>query len=711
VAPTPRFLIGFGERLTEPVERPPGGQVGPPPYTIEQARARIGQMARSVAADARRLDDLACPNDMTVAAVTLHPSYLSKTGFPQALLETEQFRHLGSRPREVIPDQQARRVVNSDDVEYFHSGEPRPTTELFVATTRANLRAWSDHLNKTGTPLRRQEEQIVRLERFALNTAAERDRLAPGTEAAEIVLHWDDAVVIDGLQAFCRPLNVELLLPRRVYAGTLVFIPARGDDEALQQITNYSFTRVIRAVPAMRRLLIPPPEPVRSVSQEQAALPEEGPVDPTLRVAVFGGGLPAETVLTPWVTAYPVENGQPVADYVDHGHDVTSALLFGSVKTGKPLERPYAHIDHFQVLDAASDQDDPFELYSVIARIESILTQRNYPFVSLSIGPYLPIEDDEVHAWTAFWDHHLADGETLLTIAIGNNGGLDAASGNARVQVPADSVNALAVGAADSAGESWQRAGYSALGPGRAPGVIKPDVVAFGGSTPEPFVCVDPDGRLRTTCGTSFASPLTLRTALGVRALFGDLVSPLALKALLVHTADRADNAHPLHEVGRGRIAQPIGRITECADGEARILYQGELTAKKYLRARIPVPTDLPKSGNLTIRATIAYSTDVDPSDPGNYTRSGLDVVFRPHRGKFGKNGDTTLPVSDSFFKQHEFETEDELRRYSHKWDTVMQSCKTKRLPAWTTRCLTSISTPGREAKTSSANRRSALPW
>jgi Subtilase family len=637
-------------------------------------------MVKSAAFQSERLDNLACPGDMTVAAITLHPSYLSKTGFPQALLETKQFRHLGSRPREVIPEQQARRKAKSDDVEYFHSGESKPTTELFVATTRSNLGAWAYRLTDQSIRLSRAEEQIVRLEQFALNTPAERDRLAPGTEAAEIVLHWDDPLATEGLEAFCSPLNVELLLPRRLYAGSLVFIPARGDYEALQQITNYSFTRVIRAVPSMRRLLIPSPGPVRAVLPERADLPTEGPIDPKLRVAVFDGGLPRDTVLKPWVTSHPIEYGQPVAQYVDHGHEVTSALLFGSVHTARPVERPYAHVDHYQVLDEDSDNEDPFELYSVISRIESVLTQRDYPFVSISVGPSLPIEDDEVHAWTAFLDNYLADGETLLTIAIGNNGRLDVASGNARVQVPADSVNALAVGAADSVGESWQRADYSALGPGRAPGVIKPDVVAFGGCTPEPFVCVDAAGQLCTTRGTSLATPLALRTALGVRALFGDLISPLALKALLVHTADPSDPAHPLHEVGRGRIAQPIGRIAECADGEARVLYQGELTAKRYLRARIPVPTDLPQSGNVKIRATIAYSTEVDPSDPGNYTRSGLDVVFRPHRGKFGKAGDRTVPLSDSFFKQHEFETEDELRRYSHKWDTVMHACKVKRI-------------------------------
>ena len=631
-------------------------------------------MARTASTDAQQLEDLACPNDFTVAAVTLHPSFLSKTGFPQALLGYENFIHLGSRPTKIVPEQQARRVPKSDDVEYFHSEEPRDTTELFVATTRTNLSEWSAQLVAENPEERRYDDQLVRLERFDLNTPADRDRLVPGTQAAEIVLHTDDRTIVEGLVAFCNQLDVDLLMDRRFEAGTLLFIPARGEYDALQQITNYSFTRVIRAVPAMSRLLITPPEAVRSIRREQVGLPTEGPLDSTLRVAVFDGGLPDDTVLQPWVTSYPVTGGQPVDDYVVHGHDVTSALLFGSVDPDQEIERPYSHVDHYQVLDSVADEDDPFELYSVITRIESVLAQRNYDFVSISIGPDLPIEDDEVHAWTAFWDSHLADGGTLLTIAIGNNGHLDAASGNARVQVPSDSVNALAVGAADSAGAPWHRAKYSALGPGRAPGVVKPDVVAFGGSTREPFVCVDPNGDVRTTCGTSFASPLALRAALGVRALFGDMLSPLALKALLVHTAE---SAHTLTEVGRGRIAQPIGVIAACGDGEARIVYQGELTAKKYLRAQIPIPTDLPQTGKITIAATIAYSTEVDPADPGNYTRSGLNVVFRPHRRKFKKPSDTSA-MSASFFKQHEYETEEELRKYSQKWDTVMHAKTTK---------------------------------
>jgi hypothetical protein len=83
---------------------------------------------------------------------------------------------------------------------------------------------------------------------------------------------------------------------------------------------------------------------------------------------------------------------------------------------------------------------------------------RQYQFINLSLGPDLPIEDTEVHAWTSVIDDLLSDGETLMTVAVGNNGEMDRESGNARIQVPSDCVNALAVGACDTVNETeWIR--------------------------------------------------------------------------------------------------------------------------------------------------------------------------------------------------------------------------------------------------------------
>src|SRR3546814_9997640 len=77
-------------------------------------------------------------------------------------------------------------------------------------------------------------------------------------------------------------------------------------------------------------------------------------------------------------------------------------------------------------------------------------------FANFSIGPYMPMDDDEVHPWTALIDKHLATGKTFATIAVGNDG--DKAWPECRVQPPSDMVNAIAVGACDTTSDAWQRA-------------------------------------------------------------------------------------------------------------------------------------------------------------------------------------------------------------------------------------------------------------
>jgi hypothetical protein len=122
------------------------------------------------------------------------------------------------------------------------------------------------------------------------------------------------------------------------------------------------------------------------------------------------------------------------------------------------------------VLDTTPGQDF-HELYEVLARIDQVLVENDYQFINLSIGPLPPVEDDDVHAWTAVIDDRLSSGTTLATIAVGNGGDGSAKDGLNRIQVPADCVNALAVGACDNHESPWQRCTYSSVGPGRSPGV------------------------------------------------------------------------------------------------------------------------------------------------------------------------------------------------------------------------------------------------
>lgn len=181
--------------------------------------------------------------------------------------------------------------------------------------------------------------------------------------------------------------------------------------------------------------------------------------------------------------------------------------------------------------------------------------------------------------------------------------------------------------------------------------------------------------KLAATCGTSFATPHVLRTAIGLRAHFGQLLSPLAIKALLVHCAD--PRAHPQHEVGWGRVPEAIDDLVTCPDGVVRVVYQGELTASKYLRAALPLPAGQLR-GNVSITATFCYTTSIDPAHPSNYTRGGLEVFFRPN--ETARAAGAMHAKTASFFRPGElYPGEDELRRDAHKWETCLHAVVNKR--------------------------------
>ncbi|WP_010104489.1 S8 family serine peptidase, partial [Verminephrobacter aporrectodeae] len=236
--------------------------------------------------------------------------------------------------------------------------------------------------------------------------------------------------------------------------------------------------------------------------------------------------------------------------------------------------------------------------------------------------------------------------------------------------------NALAVGAASHTEAGWARAPYSALGPGRRPGVVKPDLMAFGGSANNYFHVLSPGKKvaLSPQLGTSFACPYLLRSAVGVRAIFGSELSLLAIKALLIHAADTA--THDKLEVGWGKVPEDLMDIITCPEGVARVVYQGELKPGKYLRAPLPLPADGLK-GNIRLKATFCYASPTDPQDAAAYTRAGLEVTFRPSDEKI-KDGKANANTK-SFFRINKYATEEERRSDLGKWETVLHDAQNMR--------------------------------
>jgi hypothetical protein len=84
-------------------------------------------------------------------------------------------------------------------------------------------------------------------------------------------------------------------------------------------------------------------------------------------------------------------------------------------------------------------------------------------------------------------------------------------------------------------------------------------------------------------------------------------------------------------------------------------------------------------------KATLCYATEVDPHHPGNYTRAGLEVAFRPNKDVF-RDDDAKHASTKSFFgKNRPKLTEESLRRDAWKWENCQHAeirCRGRSLSA-----------------------------
>lgn len=660
-----RFLLGYGKEL-KPVPYSRGTGEPQPPYTIERQQQRLMPQLATLDELAEQLPAVVTPEGQVVAVIQLHPSALSRSAFPEQLLRRAGLRFLGSKPNRHRPE-----AGRGHDVP-----DGLPVTDLFVAATRQALRGTAQLLMDTQRQADKDPltEDFQGIESIRLMTPA--DRIKPGVDAKskdlELILHYNATVDrrwLNAFSAYAKHVGVEIDRDVEFQRKDLLFMMASAAREAAEKLALFTFVRAIRPLPEPRPLEQPK---VLRAAGAKIYLPASGAVDPKIRMAIFDGGLPLDHPFPLWARAIepqPHHNiGHAISSLQSHGLAVTSSALFGPLELNVAAPQPYCAVDHYRVL--GSNTTDKKGLYRSLAVIDEVLDQSSYDVISLSMGPNECMDDDNVSAWTTLLDDHLGTSESLGLVAVGNNG--ESPEPHCRVMPPADSVNALGVGACTATRGPWVRAPYSAKGPGRSPGLIKPDVLFFGGTVAHPFLFAGPRGTVLRDVGTSFSTPAIARLAAGLRAHFGSSLSPLAIKALLVNCAEAAGFS-PL-DVGFGRVPAELEQLIICSPGTARILYQGKLRAGGMLRAPLTIPKHM--KAKITVRATACYSCQTDSQTPGEYSRAALEFFFRPNASNFPLDKKTgkrsKQPATASFFSQHDHLQEHERRLLAQKWNTVM---------------------------------------
>lgn len=668
----PRYLIGSGEKLTH--EEKFVSSPKPPkqwPYSVAEAAKRLKpKLDRTI--NAIPVSSQALPRGEAVALISLHPESLAKSWFPAALFASVGLRTIGCRARMIRPEKWS-----------SERDERKPKTvetiELYMAGQRSNFLNWADSLDRWSQSVQGGDE-LVRIEDVRpLYDLDQPSRIKIGSDSGNVLLleaalHADARAAFDVAREFSRyakSLNVEVMEDATVSVPGVTFVPIRASRNSIENLAKFSFLRSIRPVAKIRAL---PPESLTRSLGSPFMISRTAPLNPAIRVAVLDGGLSANHGL-PAVQLHNTPGiGNPHPSYVDHGTAVTAALLWGATPT--PSTVSYASVDHFRVLDVDDARRSDVHAYRVLRRIQDVIETGSHDIFNLSLGPDVCVDDDEVHPWTSTLDSCCADGSRLLVVAAGNNG--ERPKPLYRIQAPSDGVNCLSVGAADSCERVWKRADYSAMGPGRRPGITKPEVVAFGGDHKNPFKTIRQRGTgytLIDDMGTSFSAPLVARAAAALRSYFSSNLHPLTLKGLLIHCAH--DGGNPVEEVGWGRLANE-SELIQCPDATARIIYQGDLPPRKLLRARIPIPQNL--AGLVRVTATVCYSTEISASDPLNYTNSGIEITYRPHANKRDINKQTGKPSTHAkpatFFKKSDYASEEERRTRDRKWETIIHTSK-----------------------------------
>ena len=671
------YILGAGEQLVEIVLPPPRAPRESKPYTIAEARERLIPRAIETVRVLRNVPNTAMPDDEAVAALTLHPQFLSKSAFPADLLSEVGLRAVGSKPTRIKPEKVARVT------------EPREeaSSTLFVAGKMSAFENLTRILQRPLSSIpQRAAEELTAVEDFKAVTPEDRltgfSRDVSGS-LLECVLHASHGQashrIVAAFELYAESLGLSVDKQNELFASGLCFLGVQGNLDKVEDLAWFTFLRKVRPMPRMRPLL--PSRISRAAAGVPVELLSDPPLDESLIAAVFDTQLPREHALSAHVDGF--EYG--VAAYMDpeeqlHGLCVASAAMLGPLDGLRSGRAPYK-MHHHGVL---GEDPDGSGYLAALKTIQEQVKHQNYRLFNLSFGPEGAISDDDVNAFTAVVDELTSDGERLCFVAVGNDGDLDSELQLNRIQPPSDAVNSLAVGAADSRQSHWQKADYSCVGPGRLGCRIKPDLVSFGGSMDEPFGCIGPGTNpdRYNTQGTSFASPSVMRLAGTVVASMGEQLSLTAVRALALHGCRLEDRDKK--DVGHGLVETDLNALLTSDPDEVKIVFQGNLAAGKYAQHKLPLPPDL--QGMVEIEATLCFASPVDPSFPSSYVRAGVEVLFRPHSERFGtiKNPDgstrpSTTVKSEALFNQGRAYGGADDRRDAHLWDTVLKVSRTKR--------------------------------
>lgn len=483
----------------------------------------------------------------------------------------------------------------------------------------------------------------------------------------------------------------------KIYDSGISFISSPLNRDVLNEFDDFNIVRGVHPV----RLNFPETRMVESGFSVPTINKEN--YSPKIQIGMFDGGVHKNSFISDFVSETSLTKIESQESYRNHGTGVAGTILFGDISDYSEtefLEPPEIEVKSYRVLP--NDYGD-LELYDVIDSIENLIENKNKDKVkiyNLSMGPIGPILDDHITRFTYSLDRLAEKYNILFIVAVGNDGKEEEPLN--RIQSPSDMVNGIGVGSyINDDNGSIIRAPYSCVGRGREGCKVKPDLTAFGGSAKKPFHLFGKQSQRYYSSGTSFSAPLVANFCAKLTNQFDEEISPLTLRALLIHFANHPEDIVDI-ELGYGKLPNDVLDILLCSPTKVSTMYMGTLYPAKYAQIPIFMPEleDYKKRDIVNIRWTIATLSKTSPLHVEDYTMASIKDTFYPNKNKFifkssGKskvidvieNEELAQDLLEKGWKKAKspksdssdiYKDEDELREEKFKWDTIVHREKNK---------------------------------
>ncbi len=620
-----RPILYNGQIYAKPVNKSSGGGPKSMRYSYEEARDFVLSDVANVKANLRQMPtSQRLPNEVVVGFV-MQPEFSAKSYYPDSLfdLDTEKFglKEIGSR------------ILKNHKPESKKRHEAVSSKMFFVRATEESLTKFENYLQSRTFPLTKSFQEDI--QKISSIDILEGNEQILGFSAdwqsgkIEAVLHPFDIDKQKAVNHFINKVSEAGAnrdkIRYKTYASGVTFISFDANKKILESINGYNPLRTLH------------PLKMRELGFHRGAKIEDGPIPPIFKtkspivVGVIDGGFDGTNPYTNnYVDSEFIVSGVPFKELIEHGTQVTGAVLFGPLNQytkSDTMSEPKVSVKNFGVLSNASDPD----LYEAIDAIKRIVPiNKNIKVYNLSIGPEGPILDDSISRFTYSCDLLSNLHNILFCVAVGNYGDKP---GYERIQSPADAVNSLSIGAYTNQKGKKIRAPYSSIGPGREGCKMKPDVLAFGGCDQHRIHLVSSQvGKKVLSMGTSFSSPIVAGIAGRLIGESNNTIDAIIAKALIIH-ATSIDKVHT-YETGHGFMPDDVETIVSCADKSYTLIYRGEIDSGKYAEYLIPWENSV-EEGNVTFKWTVAVLTDVDELSSDDYTSTTVEIAFYPHQSKY----------------------------------------------------------------------------